>query len=401
MLTALFKQAAEGIIISSKEGIIKMANPAAEAQFGYEPSELIGLSIEVLVPMRSSRLHAEKREGYIHNPHSRKMGAGLDLFARKKDGSEFPVEISLSTFETSEGMFVMSFIVDITERKKKDAELASVHSEIKKLNLELEKRVDERTEELARAVKELAESKQEITGMLTREQELNELKSRFITTASHEFRTPLATILSSVSLISKYEAPQDSEKRAKHIARIKSSVSNLTGILNDFLSLSKLEEGLVRNNPIPFELTEFIKELTDEMRNMSKPGQKIQYNHLGESTEVSLDKQLLKNVMINLLSNAIKYSDEGKMIECISEHKGNNIVLTVKDEGLGISMEDQPHVFERFFRAKNAVNIEGTGLGLNIIKKYVELMQGEINFESELNKGSSFSVIIPNSVENE
>ena len=220
MLEALFNHAAEGIIISGKDGKINMLNPKAEKQFGYGKDELIGKNIDALVPKRLGAGHEKHRKSYTKNPHPREMGKGLELYARRKDGSEFPVEISLSTFSTSEGTYVMSFIIDITERKKKDAELTKVNEEIKQLNIDLEKRVEERTKDLEIANEELAQSKHDIMNMLEKEQNLNELKSRFITTASHEFRTPLATILSSVSLISKYELTSENDKRKKHSKKL-------------------------------------------------------------------------------------------------------------------------------------------------------------------------------------
>lgn len=388
MLDALFKHATEGIIVSNIKGEIVMVNPKALELFGYQEQEdLLGNKIEVLIPRRYEKGHVKHREKFSHNPHSRSMGANMELFARKKDDSEFPVEVSLSHFTTDDGQFIMSFIVDITERFKH-------HESIKKLNTELEHRVKERTEELAEAINRLAESKQEVMQALERERELNELKSRFVTTASHEFRTPLGTILSSVSLISRYTNSDEQSKREKHIDRIKSAVNNLTEILNDFLSLEKLEEGVIRNNLEPMHLEKFMKDIIDEMRALLKSGQKIKYQHIG-NFEIALDCQLLKNVMLNLISNAIKYSPEDKEILVKSEITNEEIKIDVIDQGIGIPDEDKPHLFQRFFRANNAGNIQGTGLGLNIVKKYIELMDGKIYFESEFGKGTTFTVTVP------
>lgn len=388
MLDALFKHATEGIVVVGKDGSIVIANPKAEKLFGYIKDELIGQKIEVLIPQRYAGGHVQHRNGYAKNPHSRSMGIGMDLFAMRKDGSEFPVEISLSNFSTREGDYFMSFIIDITERKKQE-------SEIKQLNAELEKRVEERTEELAHAINRLAESKQEVMRALETEKELNELKSRFVTTASHEFRTPLATILSSVSLIGEYAGSIDQDKRLKHIARIKSSVHNLTQILNDFLSLSKLEEGIIRNQPQQIALDAFSTEVIDEMKPMLKTGQHIIYTHIGNEHLIEIDQQLLKNVLINLLSNAIKYSREGKAIYFTTTCNNNKAIITIKDQGIGIPTGDQPLLFKRFFRATNAGNIQGTGLGLNIVKKYIELMDGDISFTSVMDEGSTFTVEFP------
>jgi len=396
MLDALFKHATEGIVVSDKNGKIVMVNPIAERLFGYQKDELIGCTIETLVPRRFAKTHVIDREKHTKNPHARSMGIGMDLYARRKDESEFPVEVSLSNFTTSAGGFIMSFIIDITERKKQEIEIRKAHEQIQHLNVELETRVEERTEELAHAITKLAESKQEVMRALEKEKELNELKSRFVTTASHEFRTPLATILSSVSLIASYNKPEDEEKRTKHINRIKSSVNNLTEILNDFLSLSKLEEGVIRNNPEEIEISSFAHEVAEEIKSMAKDGQKIVFKNIAEKHYFRIDKQLFKNVLINLLSNAIKYSPEGKEIEfSVFKNEKGNAEIIVSDKGIGIPKEDQPLLFERFFRAQNAGNIQGTGLGLNIVKKYVELMGGEISFISVLEKGTTFYVTIP------
>lgn len=394
MLDALFHHATEGIIVVQGNAQIVMVNPIAEKLFGYSKDELVGNSIETLIPLRYTSSHVKQRDNYIVQPSSRRMGMGRDLYALRKDGSEFPVEVSLSHFSTSEGEFIMSFIVDITERKKQEEELQNAHKEIIKLNTKLEQRVEERTEELAQAINNLAESKQEVMRALEREKELNELKSRFVSTASHEFRTPLATILFSVSLISKYDNEEDKEKRLKHIEKIKSSVNHLTQILNDFLSLSKLEEGVIHSEPEAFEVNVFINTLAEEMKEILKKDQYINCFHSG-ATWVELDKHLLKNILINLLSNSIKYSPNGGEITVSSYFQNEAIVIEVKDRGIGIPEEDQAFLFERFFRAHNAGTIQGTGLGLNIVKRYIELMNGTIHFTSRLNEGTTFIIEFP------
>lgn len=402
MLDALFLNATEGIVVVSDRGEIVMLNPKAQQLFGYSGNELLHQNIEKLIPTRFHAKHVGQRESYTKSPHSRSMGKGLDLFAITKEGVEFPVEISLSHFSTGEGNFVMCFIIDITERKQREAllkmaseRLMQTSEALSKLNAELETKVQERTEELAQAFKDLAESKKEVMKALEKEKELNTLKSRFVTTASHEFRTPLGTILSSASLIARYEAPEDSEKRNKHVDRIRSAVTNLTEILNDFLSLDKLEEGIIRNNPVQFPLEPFIGKTIDELKAILKTGQSIRFDHEEEYTEIILDQQLFRNVLINLVSNAIKYSPENALIVVNSEIKAKTILISVKDQGIGIPKEDQPHLFTRFFRAQNATNIQGTGLGLNIVKKYIELMEGTIRFESEADKGTIFYIELP------
>lgn len=272
---------------------------------------------------------------------------------------------------------------------------AQILKQLNELNEDLEKRVEKRTSELVLANKKLEESKEEISRAYEKERELGELKSRFVSMASHEFRTPLSTILSSISLIEKYNDPSQNEKRLKHVERIKSTVKNLTEILNDLLSLGKLEEGKIQAASSSFNLKEFAEEMTEEMQAVAKEGQVIKHTHSGETSEVYLDKHLLRNIFMNLLNNAIKYSDEGKEIIFSTQVDKNGTTIKVTDKGIGIPDADKPHMFDRFFRAHNATNIAGTGLGLNIVKKYIELMGGTISFISELEKGTTFTVTLP------
>ncbi|HEY8661342.1 MAG TPA: PAS domain S-box protein [Hanamia sp.] len=235
-------------------------------------------------------------------------------------------------------------------------------------------------------------AEEEVWEALTKQKELNELKSKFVSIASHEFRTPLSTILSSVFLISKYSQAHDENKAQKHIDRITTSVNVLTDILNDFLSLGKIEEGKVQNNITDFNVVDFCKTLIDEIQLTIGKGQTIIYHHEGVSKNISLDKTHLRNVLINLLSNAAKYSPEVSKVWLTSTRKEGQIQFTVKDKGMGIPHKDQPHLFETFFRANNAVNIQGTGMGLHIVKRFLDIMGGTIHFSSNLNKGSSFTV---------
>ena len=235
----------------------------------------------------------------------------------------------------------------------------------------------------------------ELTRALEKEMELNELKSRFVAMASHEFRTPLSTILSSVALVEKYNDPSHSEDKTRHINRIRSTVKNLTNILNDFLSLDKLEGRLVRVNPAVFRLDKFCAEVVEEIRVVAKPGQQINYLYAAMVREVNMDQNLLRNILNNLLNNAIKYSPENSLIDFAISDNSNELTISVKDCGIGIPEEDRPFMFDRFFRAKNSSNIQGTGLGLNIVKRYIDLMDGSIDFTSEVNKGTTFTVKLP------
>lgn len=384
---ALFLYATEGIIIANKLGEIIKINLSAEKLFGYEKDALLGQKIEVLVPKRLYAKHVEHRNKFSENPHARSMGASMVLHGVKKDGAEFPVEISLSPYKLDNDDYVIAFIVDITLRKQAEEKL-------KNYSLELERQVKNRTLILEEAIEELEKTKLDLYNALSKERELNELKSRFVSMASHEFRTPLTTMLSSLSLIKKYAETSDFESQSKHINKIKGSINNLTDILNDFLSVSKLEEGKINYQPEQQNLSTFIADIISEMKFMAVNGQIINQNYTGNEI-VLIDTKLLKNVLFNLISNAIKFSPENGLIEINTIVDNKQILITVKDNGIGIPKEDQKHLFERFFRGHNATNIQGTGLGLNIVSKYLELMNASIQCQSEQNKGTQFTITIP------
>lgn len=387
---AIFKYANEGIVISDSQSRILKINPSGLKTFGYDiESEIIGQKIEILIPQRFQHNHIGHREKYMENPHARSMGLQFDLFAVKKDGIEFPVEVSLSPFKNSLGSFVICFIIDITNRKKSE-------ENEKNYRKELEKEVEERTLILKEAIQKLEKTKNELDSSLKREQELNSMKTKFISIASHEFRTPLSTILSSLSLMEKYNELNEVEKRNKHNDRIKKSIKNLTEILNDILSVNKIEEGKVIINPENFNLNNFVNDLILDLHGLLKPGQKLNLiaSDIDEIT-VYQDPKLLRHILINLLTNAIKFSDEDKPIDILINTNDTEVHFSVKDYGLGIPKIDHKKLFTRFFRSSNVENIQGTGLGLSIVLQYVNYLKGTIKFSSEVGKGSIFNVNLP------
>lgn len=400
-MTSLFENATEGIILTNGVGNIIMVNPAVERVFGYRRDELNGQLIEILIPDKYKPHHHQLREGFHKKPSNRVMGQGRDLNGRKKDGTDIPVEVSLSHYHREGELFVIAFIVDITQRKaiensmlKQKAELEKITDKIRQLNADLEVKVEERTLILKEALQKLEQSQEELNEALDKERQLNEIKSRFVSMASHEFRTPLTTVLSSASLLSKYTTAEDQEKRDKHIQRIKNSVNNLNDILEDFLSLGKLNEGRVDTKSEKVNLNDILADTVVEMKAISKKGHQFIIDCAGDC-DAFTDKKLFRNILINLISNAIKFSEEGKTITIKGKTDGDKTIISVADQGIGISEEDQEHLFSSFFRAANAANIQGTGLGLHIVKRYVDLLGGGVALQSELNKGTTVTFSIP------
>lgn len=491
----LFEAIREGLIIVDSKGLIIDLNKPSTEMFGYQGKELIGKGIEVLVPMKSRDSHKEYRNNYNHHPTTRLMGANLKLDGVRKDGTEFPVQVSLNPFVGDSGAhYIVALVSDVTERREDELKL-------QKLRESLEQKVKERTQELReseRLYKSIARNfpsgiisifdrsykylfaegqglyelnietsdligidyleridgsakeqvKKELDQVfrgeprnfevavnertysinavplpndnnridkilvveknittqkkaakklednLKKERELTEMKSRFVSMASHEFRTPLSTINSSASLIKKHHERGNYDKITKHADRIKNSVHNLTSILNDFLSFEKLEadkvDVLFTENDIP----SIFRETFDEMDDIKKPHQKLSYKG-PDKLILKTDGLLLKNTMLNMLSNAVKYSyDDGEIIVGLSNQK-KGIQISIQDFGMGIPEKDQKNLFTRFFRAGNVTNIEGTGLGLNIVLRYLDLLKGDISFESTEGVGTTFLITLP------
>ncbi len=528
---ALFKYASLGIIIINGSGLIIAVNPFLLQLFGYNESEVRGNTIEMLIPARYRERHVAHRDGYMQQPKGRPMGIGLDLNGIKKDGTEFPVEVSLGKYGAEGENFVIGFLSDISLRKenerqievfkneleatveKRTAELQNTLHKLEVSNDRLESAlsfqkaildnagamlivtdekgiirffnpeashitgysaeevIDKQTPLLFHNTDDINKKREELfnkTGLVTnnnfdviinkalqhssdeieywyrkkngtvfpvsltvtaiydknsvvtgymgvaidiserkkaeadlweslkKEKELGELKSRFVSMASHEFRTPLSTVLSSAYLVEKYITADDQPKREKHIQRIISSVNTLTDILNDFLSVGKIEEGKIQVRLNTFNIQKQVDVVIQEMQANARRDQKILYQHTGE-VAVHLDPSLLKHIVMNLVTNAIKFSSEGAVINVETIVSESVIELSVQDHGIGISLEDQEHLMERFYRGANATNIQGTGLGLHIVAKYAELMNGEVSYKSELEKGTTFTVTFQSS----
>ncbi len=492
-----FNASSEGIALVDADGIIETVNESFANIFGYTVVDLVGANVDQLVPMKHRPSHKSYRVKYAEKPAKRSLGNNRDLLGQRKDGSNIPVEISLSPIQVENVSKVVVMVTNISERKQ-------MQNELNELNLDLQKKVKERTRELEASqqlymqiarnfpngiisvfdrklnyvfvegqeleklgvtsddlfgtpyldrlpeitrtevqeklmnsfsngglqfevewddqvfemttVPLLQEDEQtiqilvvernvtterkvqeEMSVNLAKEKELNELKSRFVSMASHEFRTPLTTISSSAQLISRYTDEEGQIKREKHVNRILGNVKHLTSVLNDILSISKLEEGHVIANPQQVKIADLLADVHEQMLLFNDGKTEIIFE-VGEACDefFCVDSNLLRNIIINLLSNAIKYSPEAETVRVTARVENENLHLSVIDRGIGIPIEEQNQLFNRFFRASNATNIEGTGLGLNIVQRLIEVLNGTITFESASGKGSTFNINIPN-----
>ena len=359
-LQTLFEQAPLAIaIIRGPDLTFELANKKYVELVGrVDQNELVGKPmLEALPELRDQGIdalvHEVIRSGKTYTAHERSVE--LCQNGRRETGFyNFVYEPMRNAEGTSEGIFIM--VSDVT-------------------------------------VQVLAQIKSD--QLLKQERELNDLKSNFLSLASHEFRTPMTMILSSASLIGRYNGVEDGANRERHVQRIKSSVHSLTGILSDFLSLSHMEEETMHGSPHPVDIVIFCHEVVDDLQGLIKPGQHIAYRHLAREAVIGIDEQMLKNILINLLVNASKYSSEQKEIELTTDVQHGQLTITVKDEGIGIPDADKEKLFITFFRARNATHMQGTGLGLYIVKRYVDLLSGTIAFTSQLNAGTIFTIQLP------
>lgn len=397
-----FNNSREGILVTDELGKIILVNKRVESIFGYNEDELINENVNLLLP--KSIKNKLKIDHNSNLPFTNQI-INLDqrnLYGIHKDGHKVPVIVGLNHFNLDGKIFVKAFISDITDYKMKE-------QLFRKLKVTLEEEVKLKNEELKRINKQLKEAnkvliveiqnkieaEKKVKFALEREKELTKLKSNFLTLASHEFRTPLSGIMTSVTLIDKYSQNDNVYKISKHVDQIKAMVHHLNRILYDFLTLEQLNNNDVKLNKVKLNPFELINSILVDIKSLLKKDQKIKYNVNNSNKEICCDKKILIAVITNLLYNAIKYSSTNSLIELSTKIKPNQLIISIKDYGIGIPKDDQKHIFERFFRAHNALEIQGTGVGLNIIKGYVDNLGGSIKFKSKENIGTTFTVTLP------
>ncbi|WP_442846127.1 PAS domain-containing sensor histidine kinase [Leeuwenhoekiella sp. H156] len=339
-------------------------NKGAIRNIGYSLSELREMTPLNIKPDFSKEEFLQIIEPLLEDKEEK-----IKFYARhqRKDGTQYPVEIHLQKSISGTKVTLVAIILDITEREQ--------------YTQKLEATVAERTKQLKEA--------------LEKEQELGELKTKFLSLVSHEFKTPLSGILTSAILAGKYTAEDQQDKRDKHLKTIQSKVKYLNNIINDFLSIERLEKGKVNYNFSSFPLTKVVNEVVYDANMLLKEGQIISYPQGIDNIHIHFEEKILELALTNLISNAIKYSSENSTIHLSAQENQDRLVIKVRDEGIGIPEEEQKHIFERYFRAENALLNQGTGIGLNIVKSHLENLGGSISFTSTYNEGSEFSIEIP------
>ncbi|REE07744.1 PAS domain S-box-containing protein [Winogradskyella pacifica] len=365
-LASIFQESLNEIYVFDNEDLKFInVNYGAQKNIGYNLEELTNMTPTDIKPNFTESQFRKKLE-LLNDAEVEKIE--FETIHQRKSGSTYPVNVHLQRSKLGDKDVFLAIILDITEQKN--------YTE------KLEKTVDIRTEELKTA--------------LAAEKELNELKTKFLSMVSHEFKTPLSGILTSTMLLNKYTLTEQQEKREKHINTITDKVQYLNTILNDFLSVEKLEKGKINYKFTKFKLSKVLNEVIYNANMLLKDGQKINYPENIDDISLFQDEKILELSLANLIYNAIKYSSENTIIDINISQNETTTIFKVKDNGIGIPEKDKKNIFNRYFRAENALLMQGTGIGLNIVKDHLENLNGTISFESIEHKGSTFVIELPN-----
>ena len=396
-----FDSLIDGLCIANDQGRIVMNNSACEEIFGYDSGELIGKTIDILIPEPHREVHHHHFESYIQHPRKFRKGKGREFLGQHKNGEILDLEIGLNFFEYDGKRYAKALISEIGTRKRKV-------TEIKESNRRLESEVDRRTELLTKAVSELERAnfllKEEVDERIRaeenakrafeKEKELSQMQAKFLSMVSHEFKTPLSGILTSASLVEKYNERRPNERISNHVATIKNLVLQLNDILDDFLFLENSESGSYEFTSSRFKICDLFRKIVSDARALMKPGQKFEIIPCAKPVPVVQDRKVVDIILRNIIYNAIKYSPANSTIH-IKIRINDNVHIEIRDEGIGIPEEAKEHIFDRFYRAKNVLHIQGTGIGLNIVRRHLIRMKGSIEISSKENEGTTVFVTMP------
>ncbi|MEQ8383993.1 MAG: ATP-binding protein [Coleofasciculus sp. A1-SPW-01] len=397
-LATTLKSIGDAVITTDPQRAITFMNPVAEALTKWTQQDALGQDLNQIF----LTINETTREA-IPNPVTVSLQTGKTVTIENhtllidKEGEEIPIDDSAAPIKNDSEKILGAVLVfhDVIEQRQ-------IQALLKRTNADLEQRVAESTAQLRQQNQQLEaeiarrqQLEEELRVALARERELSQLKSRIVATVSHEYRTPLTTILSSTEMLQRYSDRLTPEKKQTHFQRVKQSVEHLTNLVNDMIFIEQAETQALEFNPTLVNIEEIVGEVIEAVRPKSAGKHTLNLICPSECDRVVLDGNLLRLILDNLLSNAIKYSPEGGLIEVEISPQAQEIRLRVADQGIGIPPDDQGKLFKAFYRASNIGITPGVGLGLVIVKECVELHQGRVEVESEVGAGTTFTIILP------
>ncbi len=403
MLKVAFSTTLEGVLLTDSNAKIIVANKAIENCLGYKIEELIGKDLHIFLPKPLHKIHRKHYLAYFKDPSYLAFENAREVEGLHKNGSKVALELRLNLFEYNGEKYAKAYISDISRRKEKEKQIqiekTKLQEKVNDKTTELEgmvNRLSQTNNDLEVEVQQKVRARNKLRKSLLAERELSQLKTKFLSLASHEFRTPLSGILTSATLIDKFKTNNQSDI-TKHVGVIKTMVNHLNNILNDFMSLERLDTGDIHYKFSSFEFNKLMKEIINKTNSLLKTGQSINYSPCEICPNIYQDKKIVQIIISNILFNAIKYSPEYSPID-VTVTSSEYIKIIISDKGIGIPKIDQKNIFKRFFRASNVSHLQGTGIGLNIVKANIEGLGGMIQFRSKENEGTTFIVELPKNI---
>ena len=387
----------EGVLVVGEDQCVLAVNQPLLDIFGYTREELEGRNFESLIPEPNHDEHRSHFKSFLKEGTSRRMASGRVLYGRHRNGRPIPVEVGLTPMVSGDSTFVVALILDVSHKLEREKSIARLNKELEEMVLQRTEQLNQTVEHLTRECEKREVAENKVREALRREKELNAIKTSFMQMVSHEFKTPLSGILTSAMLIEKYQESDQQEKRLKHLQSIKRKVQHLDALLNDFLAVERLGAGRESYRFTQFWLGDLLREVVGESEHVLGPHQTLISEIPEEPVHMYQDRVVLNLILSNVLNNAIKYSDEAGEIRLTAERLSDQGIIRIRvtDQGVGIPREEQHYIFSRYFRASNAKNIQGTGIGLNMARKHLQNLGGHIFFKSQEGEGSVFTIMIP------